>query len=844
MIINGEIGRYDVTFQAVGLAALKVAGPLVKLPCAVGIFQAYGLAALKERRLGRKEAVYRVTYQAIDLAALEKRGKVDFAAFYHRLHGRDPFPWQTCLAGEVAAGNWPDALTLPTSAGKTAVVDVWLWALAQGLPGTPRRLYYLIDRRVLVDAAAEYATACVTASGQDVSVVRLRGGMGVSDDEWLLDPTRPTLVSTTVDQLGSRLLGRAYGVGRHSAPLHAGLAGNDALVVVDEAHLVEPLRQTLAAVGRMRLRAHQLPALPWHLLTMTATPLADARSIGLSDDDRTHPVLSRRLNARKLARLLPATDDGAATLASEARRLRQGGAGVIGVIANTVDLARAVQERLAKDAEAILLIGRARAPDREGLARELYERAGTGTRGNDRPPLYVVATQTVEVGLDLDFDALVTELAPLSALRQRFGRLDRLGELGDARASIVVRSDANLPYGKDALQAVAKWLRDQATNIKGEGKVIDFGIGALESCLANSPPPQEGTIRAPLLLPEDLELLFDPAVELDITPYLHGERRSQDVQVAWRATLDELGEEDWAEAMEALPPASLETLSVPLYAARAWLAGHAAPVGDLDAGQRPEQGEQAGHASTFVAWDGESAQVGTDPRMLRPGMTLIVPASRGGCDRYGWHPASHAPVSDLYADGKLKPMRWSGSNARTKRAVELHQHLKGVGEKALAFARGCGLDEALAQQVAEAGRLHDVGKKDDRFQLMLGAPLGTLLAKSGPHEARVSRTLSGLPRGWRHEVASLAARPDMSPLVRYLVGTHHGRGRPWLPASPDADLWREAKGAEWPALVRQMRTEYGYWGLAYMEALVRLADWARSAEEQAVHMPEIEDVAV
>jgi CRISPR-associated endonuclease/helicase Cas3 len=761
---------------------------------------------------------------------------VDFAAFYQRLHGRDPFPSQVRLAGEVAAGCWPDVLTLPTSAGKTAVVDVWLWALAERLQGTPRRLYYLIDRRLLVDAAAEYASACVAASGQDVGVMRLRGGLGVGDEEWLLDPTRPFFISSTVDQLGSRLLGRAYGVGRFSAPLHAGLAGNDALIVVDEAHLVEPLRQTLDAVGRLRLRARQALPLPWHLLTMTATPFTNARSIGLEEDDRAHPILSRRLNARKLARLLRTEGDGVATLASEARRLRKGGAGVIGVIANTVDLARAVHERLAADAESILLIGRARPPDREGLARELYARAGTGTRAEGRPPLYVVATQTVEVGLDLDFDALVTELAPLSALRQRFGRLDRLGELGDTRASIVLRGEANLPYGKGSLQAAAKWLGEQLTSIKGEGKVIDFGIVALEALMGANPAPQEGSTRAPLLLPEDVELLFDPAVDWDITPYLHGERRSQDVQVAWRATLDELGEEDWAEAVEDLPPASLETLSVPLYAARAWLSGQDAHVGDLDAGQQPdEQTEQPGQTSTFVIWDGEAAQFGMDPRLLRPGMTLVVPSSRGGCDRYGWHPASRAPVPDLYASGRLKPMRWSGSSIRTRRAVELHEHLKGVGEKAMTFARGCGLDDALAHQVAEAGRLHDVGKNDDRFQLLLGAPVGTLLAKSGAHEARVSRTLSGLPAGWRHEIASLAARPELEPLVRYLVGTHHGRGRPWLPSSPDIDLWRAAKGAEWPGLVYRMRAEFGHWGLAYLEALVRLADWTRSAEEQAEH---------
>ena len=40
-----------------------------------------------------------------------------------------------------------------------------------------------------------------------------------------------------------------------------------------------------------------------------------------------------------------------------------------------------------------------------------------------------------------------------------------------------------------------------------------------------------------------------------------------------------------------------------------------------------------------------------------------------------------------------------------------------------------------------------------------------------------------------------------------------------------------------------MRADYGYWGLAYLEALVRLADWARSAEEQAEATPVVEEVA-
>ncbi len=769
---------------------------------------------------------------------------MNFTEFYVRLRGRPPFPWQERLADQVAAGHWPDALSLPTSAGKTAVVDVWLWALARQLPGTPRRLYYLIDRRALVDAAADYAQAGVAAGDLAVSVVRLRGGLGVNDDEWLLDPTRPAFVSTTVDQLGSRLLGRAYGVGRYSAALHAGLAGNDALILIDEAHLVEPLRQTLAAVARLRGLAEAPMALPWHVLTMTATPLAGGETLGLDEADRTHPVLARRLNARKWAQLATAPEDAAGVLADQARRLRSAGAAVVGIIVNTVDLARAVFERLAREDEALLLIGRSRPPDRDRLATELLARCATGTRAAGRRPLFVVATQTVEVGLDLDFDALVTELAPLSALRQRFGRLDRLGELGDTRASIVQRAEANLPYGKAALAEAAKWLKSVQQGAKGLGKGVDFGVAAMARTLLAQPVPDESGARAPLLLPDDVDLLFDPALDLDVSPYLHGERRSQDVLIAWRAALDELDESDWAEAVESAPPASLEMISLPIYAARAWLSGQAAPVGDLEAGALPEAEGPHGQARAFVTWDGETAEVSREPGAVRPGMTLVLPGSAGGCDRFGWNPASAAPVPDLLAAGLLPRRSWQGDNARTARAIGLAEHLKGVGEKAAQYAQGCGLPAELVASLAEAGRLHDLGKHDDRFQLMLGAPMDQLWAKSGPHDVRVSRLLAGLPRGWRHEIASLAARPDLADLVRYLVGTHHGRGRPWLPAAPDVTLWRQARGPEWPALVTRLRERHGPWGLAYLEALLRLADWARSAEEQEaqINLEEREEV--
>ena len=177
---------------------------------------------------------------------------------------------------------------------------------------------------------------------------------------------------------------------------------------------------------------------------------------------------------------------------------------------------------------------------------------------------------------------------------------------------------------------------------------------------------------------------------------------------------------------------------------------------------------------------------------------------------------------------------WTGSNERTRGAIGLAEHMGGVGAKAAAFAKACGLPQPMIDILHEAGQLHDLGKNDPRFQLMLGSFDGRLLAKSGSHEVAVSRKLAGLPRGWRHELGSVAQLIDIDPLVLYLIGSHHGRGRPWMPAGPDPKLWHKAKAGDWPALATQMQDHYGFWGLCYLEAILRLADWACSVDEQAV----------
>src|SRR5208282_387741 len=105
------------------------------------------------------------------------------------------------------------------------------------------------------------------------------------------------------------------------------------------------------------------------------------------------------------------------------------------VIVNRVATARL----LAKELSAVLLTGRMRPLDRERVFDEKLRPLLSNADG--APPPFVVGTQCLEVGADFDFHALVTECASLDALRQRFGRLNRVARRPSAKAVVVIRGD-------------------------------------------------------------------------------------------------------------------------------------------------------------------------------------------------------------------------------------------------------------------------------------------------------------------------------------------------------------------------------------------------------------------
>lgn len=648
----------------------------------------------------------------------------DFSAFFLALWDKTPFPWQTALAERVLAGGsdaWPEAITLPTAAGKTACLDVAVFALAaqagrqaQRLPlSAPRRIFFVVDRRVIVDEAFERARCMAMrldmaregilktvadrlrllaggAGEPPLACFQLRGGI-YRDDSWARSPIQPTVVCSTVDQTGSRLLFRTYGRSFKAWHLQAGLVGNDSLIMLDEAHCAQPFMETLAAVSRYRTWAEQPLPLPFRTFVLTATPPAGAPPF--PDDatkaaDRAHPILRRRIEATKPTRLVVAEkaqgkDAGkvnqalaeklvaeahavvaaAITQACQGESTPPAGAPAVAIFCNRVDTARCAHALLAQrhGQRAVLLTGRMRPLDKDDtLAGTLaLLNADRSEQRQLTEPLFVVATQTLEVGANLDFDLLVSECADLAALRQRFGRLNRMGRPIQAHARIVVRADQQQEGAKPdpiygtALTATWLWLKVQLD----ENGEIDMGIAGLEAQL----PSDLGALTvpsawAPVMLPAHVDALAqtapEPCPSPDVALFLHGPQRgAADVQVCWRAdlaeALDDQIEPDqaWIDAVGICPPAVGELMPVPIGAFRRWLAGESDPAdsGDLESGELDVEIQAPQEPRTVLRWRGpEDSEVVTNPNDVHPGDLLVIPPSLGGAESLGHIPAGAA----------------------------------------------------------------------------------------------------------------------------------------------------------------------------------------------------------
>ena len=277
-------------------------------------------------------------------------------------------------------------------------------------------------------------------------------------------------------------------------------------------------------------------------------------------------------------------------------------------------------------------------------------------------------------------------------------------------------------------------------------------------------------------------------------------------------------------------------------------------------------------------------------RRVKPGDVLMVASDLGGYDRErGFDPGYTKCVKSAYSDetpGAIDDGDTIDSDpgSQTDNAIGLEDHLVHVRDAAQALCEALEIAEPFRAAVVRAAAWHDVGKAHAQFQLRA-------IRKDGDPERPLAKATLWRKR-WGNDEAQPAARPffrhelasalaflaqhdseEGADLVAFLIAAHHGKVRMGLRSLPgekapdDAGrlfargVWEgdevpkvcvgdevsapltlslalmrmgddENGRPSWSARMIRLLSEYGPFKLAFLETIVRLADWKASSDEQ------------
>lgn len=414
-----------------------------------------------------------------------------------------PFEFQTRVADALLAGK-SVILQAPTGAGKTAAALLPFIHAIQHLPADqfPRQCIYSVPMRVLANKfKAEYATLVKRSGLKDKLKVEIQTGECPEDPELKSD-----LIFTTIDQTLSNVLGVPYAVGSGRANLNAG-AVIGSYLVFDEFHLYphdSALKTTLQILKLLN------GITPFLLMTATfSTTMLEELQTELGAEIVTVPPgeltqIPSQQNKIRRYHIIREEINPAIILEKHQDKRRSI------AICNTVDRAQELFEKLRDhpkqgDTEILLLHARFTASDRnkkEGLIRIEF---GKDKSRWTKKSLILVATQVIEVGLDITSENLHTEIAPANAIFQRAGRCARFeNEQGDVFIyDVPPTKDGKrnfMPYrGVEAKLCESAWnaflARDGATlDFHGEQEVIDEVHTEADRALLRSMRENEGEI--------------------------------------------------------------------------------------------------------------------------------------------------------------------------------------------------------------------------------------------------------------------------------------------------------------------------------------------------------------
>ncbi len=435
------------------------------------------------------------------------------------------------------------------------------------------------------------------------------------------------------------------------------------------------------------------------------------------------------------------------------------------------------------------------------------------------------------------------------------------------------RRVAALPYAWSDLQAA--WCR--VDRLRGNAS-----ISAIEK--VDQADPYRVPVEGPVFRRHHLDDLFDTDPDLsgghlDVSGFVRGDSMDLDVAVLWRA-LDNAEPED----TPAPHPAEICKISITDLCKlgrkmgtdnAGWLLGLQRFSRRSGAWRRIRLDDPSIRPGDTVmlntsagGYDDELGWTGSEQSRPSCWVTTVD-------GRRSWVRSDGSTIGEI----DDRTAGWAGSEgdprSHVRRWMELSQHLSAAESKARQLAEALVPD--LADKLATAGRWHDIGKALERdglggafspFQKMLrdagheeppDPGEGVYYAKSNGY-----RTPSGTGHRFRHEVASALAyltETDADDLVAWLVMAHHGKVR-MTPTAWDNERLDDLAGVQsadrvparamsfvareelreldldlllpslshpgWQGRAVKLLAEHGPQFLAYLEALVRVADWRAS----------------
>ncbi len=358
---------------------------------------------------------------------------------------------------QSAACHGQSALLMaPTGSGKTEAALAW--ALGDGAQPPPRIFYtlpYQASMNAMYDrlrsSFGDHAVGLQHGRAAQALYARFRDG-----EEWSATAMRRVFWEKNLNVLHARplkvlspyqLLKALFQLRGFEAML---TDYAHAVFIFDEIHAYEPERLALMT-GLMRYLRERFAA---RFFVMSATfpqLIRDRLRAALGDVPllSATPELFARFRRHRL-QLRDGELTDPSTIAEIVAQVRAGRQ--VLVCANTVARAQTLRDglRLAglTDEQLLLLHSRFVYRDRNRLEQRIT--AACGKDAAQRPPLALVATQVVEVSLDIDLDTVYTDPAPLEALLQRFGRVNRRGQKGICPVNVFrLPADGQGVYGRD-----------------------------------------------------------------------------------------------------------------------------------------------------------------------------------------------------------------------------------------------------------------------------------------------------------------------------------------------------------------------------------------------------------